>query len=241
MQSHLYPEKTAIIPFIEDSEIWGFDRGRVLASKCSLTPIAPSPTFPDYRVKENFPPACLPLRVCMPPRGKETFRFTAMQDGGAHAPNSCRTCRQRRVKCDRLLPTCQRCADLKLRCLGYERRKRLVWTNSMASRGKMMGKATFDTADEFSKRSDSEVRLLFPEPRSGEHGEREARPSPVSVSWSLVEPGLQDLSQDCRQYIRYCEFPPLPLSLAELTSQSISSCQKNASCTTIRQRTPSSH
>ncbi|KAI8650774.1 hypothetical protein NCS57_01412300 [Fusarium keratoplasticum] len=67
----------------------------------------------------------------------------------------------------------------------------------------MMGKATFDTADGFSRRSDSEVRLLFPEPRSGEHGEREARPSPVSVSWSLVEPGLQDLSQDCRQYIRY--------------------------------------
>ncbi|KAJ4172673.1 hypothetical protein NW754_002876 [Fusarium falciforme] len=28
-------------------------------------------------------------------------------------------------------------------------------------------------------------------------------PPPVSVSWSLVEPGLQDLSQDCRQYIRY--------------------------------------
>ncbi|RSL74044.1 hypothetical protein CEP51_011667 [Fusarium floridanum] len=73
----------------------------------------------------------------------------------------------------------------------------------MASRGKMMGKATFDTADEFSRRASPETYSRSSGAHPDEHGLLEACPSPVSVSWSLVEPGLQDLSQDCRQYIRY--------------------------------------
>ena len=129
---------------------------------------------------------------------------TTMHDE-VHATNSCRTCRQKRVKCDRLLPRCLRCSTLKLRCLGYERRKTLVWTNSIASRGKMMGKDTFDTIQDqktplaAKKNSDSLHSELV------DTGLTESHPRSVTILTSLVEPGLQDLSQDCRNYIRYCE------------------------------------
>lgn len=53
------------------------------------------------------------------------------------------TCRLKRLKCDRLLPTCRKCAISNLQCLGYGQTKLLRWTNSIASRGEMMSK-TFD-------------------------------------------------------------------------------------------------
>lgn len=34
---------------------------------------------------------------------------------------------------------------------------------------------------------------------------REALPPSLDVSWSLIDPDLQDLSIDCRKYIRYCK------------------------------------
>ncbi|KAF0328486.1 C6 finger domain protein [Colletotrichum asianum] len=121
-----------------------------------------------------------------------------MQDA-FFASNSCRTCRQKRVKCDRRLPACLRCSSLKLRCEGYERPKRLVWTHSMASRGKLMGKATFTPVDGslsgVSWRSPDEDELM----ESGS----ETGPSSSAIPWSLVEPDMQDLSPECRKYIRY--------------------------------------
>lgn len=50
----------------------------------------------------------------------------------------CYTCRRRRVRCDRVLPGCAKCARTQLDCLGYK--KPLVWNKGVASRGKMMGK-----------------------------------------------------------------------------------------------------
>lgn len=50
----------------------------------------------------------------------------------------CYTCRRRRVRCDRVLPGCAKCARTQLECLGYK--KPLVWNKGVASRGKMMGK-----------------------------------------------------------------------------------------------------
>ncbi|KAG0637127.1 hypothetical protein HOY80DRAFT_924824 [Tuber brumale] len=51
----------------------------------------------------------------------------------------CYTCRRRRVRCDRALPHCEKCANRRgLDCLGYK--KPLVWNKGVASRGKMMGK-----------------------------------------------------------------------------------------------------
>ncbi|KAL7266607.1 hypothetical protein RUND412_010842, partial [Rhizina undulata] len=50
----------------------------------------------------------------------------------------CYTCRRRRVRCDKALPSCSKCIRTGLECLGYK--KPLVWNKGVASRGKMMGK-----------------------------------------------------------------------------------------------------
>ncbi|KAK2011734.1 hypothetical protein LZ32DRAFT_324451 [Colletotrichum eremochloae] len=122
----------------------------------------------------------------------------------SYAPNSCWTCRQKRAKCDRLLPTCLRCSSLKLRCQGYDRPKKFVWTNSVASRGKMMGRATFDTSELTDKLSSESPVLPGPvlRNRSAETMQDACRFS-VQVSRSLIDPDLQDMSDDCRNYIRY--------------------------------------
>jgi hypothetical protein len=56
----------------------------------------------------------------------------------SQADDSCWTCR-RRWKCDRTLPSCRKCAATELHCLGYAKERPLRWTNSVASRGKLMG------------------------------------------------------------------------------------------------------
>ncbi|KAI1052817.1 hypothetical protein LB506_010103, partial [Fusarium annulatum] len=74
---------------------------------------------------------------------------------------------------------------------GYERAKRILWTNSMASRGKMMGKASFGTIEDNAHGHASiAVTELYTRSPSVSH---------------LVEPGLQDIPRSCRDYIRYCE------------------------------------
>lgn len=54
---------------------------------------------------------------------------------------SCHNCRQQRRRCDRAWPSCLKCSALGQECLGYG--ARVQWTNSVASRGKLMGK-TYD-------------------------------------------------------------------------------------------------
>ncbi|KAF4958924.1 hypothetical protein FGADI_2003 [Fusarium gaditjirri] len=69
----------------------------------------------------------------------------------------------------------------------YERKKKIVWTNSMASRGKMMNKATFN--DDAHSHGNTAVTELYTDcPR---------------VASSLVDPGLQDIPRSFRDYIRY--------------------------------------
>lgn len=127
-----------------------------------------------------------------------------MQDA-FFASNSCRTCRQKRVKCDRRLPDCLRCCSLKLRCQGYERPKKLVWTNSVASRGKLMGKTTFNVAETPEQTLQSGAAW---QPRKIDPS---ARPPALTGSYpgrvpiSLTDADLQDLTPECRKYIRYCE------------------------------------
>jgi hypothetical protein len=51
----------------------------------------------------------------------------------------CYTCRRRHVKCDRILPTCAKCAKKGVQCLGYQ--KPLRWAEGVAVRGKLKGKS----------------------------------------------------------------------------------------------------
>ncbi|KAL4883157.1 fungal-specific transcription factor domain-containing protein [Aspergillus karnatakaensis] len=54
------------------------------------------------------------------------------------ATKACHNCRRRRLKCDRTVPSCNKCRQLGQECLGYG--KLFLWTQGVASRGKMMGK-----------------------------------------------------------------------------------------------------
>ena len=52
---------------------------------------------------------------------------------------ACHNCRKRRWRCDRSLPSCQKCSTAGTECLGYG--KLFKWNSGVASRGKMMGKS----------------------------------------------------------------------------------------------------
>nr|XP_036578708.1 C6 finger domain-containing protein Acr-2 [Colletotrichum truncatum]KAF6786041.1 C6 finger domain-containing protein Acr-2 [Colletotrichum truncatum] len=119
------------------------------------------------------------------------------------ASKSCLTCRQKRVKCDKRLPACLRCSSLKLRCQGYDRPNKLVWTNSIASRGKMMGKTTFNALEQSKNVALSHKPWHPPKQEQSTGAVVEACTSSAAVTWSLMEPSLQDLPFDCRKYIRY--------------------------------------
>ncbi|KAL4946465.1 hypothetical protein BDV06DRAFT_122439 [Aspergillus oleicola] len=54
------------------------------------------------------------------------------------AAKACHNCRRRRLKCDRTVPACKKCAHNGVECLGYG--KLFLWEKGVASRGKMMGK-----------------------------------------------------------------------------------------------------
>ncbi|KAL2807831.1 fungal-specific transcription factor domain-containing protein [Aspergillus granulosus] len=56
----------------------------------------------------------------------------------ALAEKPCHNCRRRRLKCDRAVPRCAKCAHTGQECLGYG--KLFLWNRGVASRGKMMGK-----------------------------------------------------------------------------------------------------
>ncbi|KAF8472110.1 fungal-specific transcription factor domain-containing protein [Kalaharituber pfeilii] len=65
----------------------------------------------------------------------------AISNPGPTADVDCYTCRRRRVRCDRALPTCRKCTKAGHQCAGYK--KGFRWVGGIASRGKMMGKSTF--------------------------------------------------------------------------------------------------
>lgn len=87
----------------------------------------------------------------------------------------CWTCRRRRLRCDRALPVCGKCASSQRSCQGYSKDKPLRWTDSVASRGKLMGKKV---------------------PRQEQN---------VPISRVLNDPSVQDLSPSMRHYIAYCK------------------------------------
>ncbi|KAH7019047.1 fungal-specific transcription factor domain-containing protein [Ilyonectria destructans] len=58
-----------------------------------------------------------------------------VQSGGADKP--CHNCRRRRLRCDRTVPQCSKCAARGIECLGYG--QLFLWTGAVASRGKLAG------------------------------------------------------------------------------------------------------
>ena|ERR1700744_431778 len=120
---------------------------------------------------------------------------------------ACHNCRRGRRRCDRSIPTCTKCHSTGQICLGYG--KLLHWTNSIASRGKMMGKT-------FTATRAAEIQPVAPHVYNTSlvvsskailSHESENVPSLNSISscyWELGDPSFHDLSGNSKFYLSYC-------------------------------------
>jgi hypothetical protein len=71
---------------------------------------------------------------------------------------ACHNCRRKRLKCDRNVPSCLKCAQRGYECLGYQSLSR--WDQGLASRGKLRG-TIFESLAKTKERSNlHESRLL---------------------------------------------------------------------------------
>jgi hypothetical protein len=121
---------------------------------------------------------------------------------------ACHNCRRGRRRCDRSLPTCTKCSSTGQACLGYG--ELLLWTNSVASRGKMAGKT-------FAATGASEMQHIAPCVNSTNLAVRFKTVSPdegntvlpfnpkSSWCWQLSDPFFQDLSGSSQFYLSYCK------------------------------------
>ncbi|OAL24490.1 hypothetical protein AYO20_10648 [Fonsecaea nubica] len=67
-----------------------------------------------------------------------SLRISTLDPNEPRALKDCRTCNRRRIRCDRSLPTCKKCALKDLTCPGYG--LRIQFGQGVASRGKLTGK-----------------------------------------------------------------------------------------------------
>lgn len=67
------------------------------------------------------------------------LRIASLDPNTPKAKKDCKTCNRRRIRCDRSLPTCQKCGIRQLDCPGYD--LKLKWDQGVASRGRLAGKA----------------------------------------------------------------------------------------------------
>ncbi|KAE9579784.1 Acriflavine sensitivity control protein acr-2 [Colletotrichum fructicola] len=138
----------------------------------------------------------------------------------------CHNCRRRRLRCDRSYPHCHKCTAAGQECLGYG--KLFRWTEGVASRGKLAGKATitFSSAPEPESHSSS---LQLADPAASSSGTQHpdlppaassssaepepssalvvsaaaVRPGTQSAPWTLVDPLFQDVEHHYRHYLSY--------------------------------------
>ncbi|KIW01108.1 uncharacterized protein PV09_07396 [Verruconis gallopava] len=119
---------------------------------------------------------------------------------------ACHNCRRGRRRCDRSIPTCIKCHSTGQVCLGYG--SILHWTNSIASRGKMMGKS-FAVMMPSGSRLDNPrdcstspvIASAFMSPR--DDGSPASSDSASSWCLELNDPVFHDLSQTYRFYLSY--------------------------------------
>lgn len=136
-----------------------------------------------------------------------------------HPVKACHNCRRRRLRCDRSLPRCLKCASLGQECQGYG--KLFVWTHAVASRGKMTGRSSFapstptptptpgvpssSPATAFSRLTGQNAPPGSLTPADEQLG--------LVLAWmppsrSLVDPLLQDLDPSSRRYLYHCTQSP---------------------------------
>ncbi|WZH43334.1 fungal-specific transcription factor domain-containing protein [Fusarium acuminatum] len=69
------------------------------------------------------------------------------------AKKACHSCRRARLRCDRSIPHCSKCASRGVECLGYGRL--FLWTGSVATRGKLAGQSSSASVCRLPKQGES--------------------------------------------------------------------------------------
>ncbi|KAH7380262.1 fungal-specific transcription factor domain-containing protein [Phaeosphaeria sp. MPI-PUGE-AT-0046c] len=129
---------------------------------------------------------------------------------------ACHNCRKRRWRCDRSLPSCQKCSSSGTECLGYG--KLFKWNSGVASRGKMMGKS-YDgrhgmeeeakTLDAHALKCKSEHQPQQEHHLTQPHNDcafaptEHASHTAVAVHRPLVDPLVSDLDGHSRYYLHH--------------------------------------
>ncbi|KAK7917171.1 fungal-specific transcription factor domain-containing protein [Apiospora marii] len=108
---------------------------------------------------------------------------------------SCHNCRRNRKRCDRSVPSCNKCSSTGQDCLGYG--KLLRWTGGAASRGRLAGDKRYALSGESKQGTMVPFR---PQKNSILHSESYTT---VGVAPSLKDPLFQDLDVPTRQYLYY--------------------------------------
>lgn len=117
---------------------------------------------------------------------------------------ACHNCRKRRWRCDRSLPSCQKCLSSGADCLGYG--KLFKWNSGVASRGKMMGKS-YDESENTRK----EAKNHDAPPALQVHHEATDALTRLghdfadaqTVPWALADPLVNDLDPHTRYYMHH--------------------------------------
>lgn len=114
---------------------------------------------------------------------------------------ACHNCRRQRLKCDRSMPSCEKCTTRRQECLGHGRLLR--WEMGVASRGKMAGLTYGSGKKNDQRRKLPCVRSCYSmELMASSHSNCA---SPHLQPILLTDPLLQDLNRTSRRYLAYCE------------------------------------
>ncbi|KAK8024172.1 Acriflavine sensitivity control protein acr-2 [Apiospora rasikravindrae] len=112
----------------------------------------------------------------------------------------CHNCRRNRKRCDRSVPSCNKCSSTGQECLGYG--KLLRWTGGAASRGRLAGSKTYALSGE--TKQDAIVRF---QPQTNSKPQSENFVS-FEIAPSLRDPLFQDLDDPTRKYLCYYAIKP---------------------------------
>lgn len=134
----------------------------------------------------------------------------------------CHNCRRRRLRCDRSVPSCQKCIKAGQECLGYG--KLFRWNQGIASRGKMMGKSydvSVPAQPEVSTKEPISESSLVPISKHGTSGYQmhnfvlsksktpDKSSQGISIPPCLLDPLVQDMSSSSRYYLSHCNYNTL--------------------------------
>jgi hypothetical protein len=125
------------------------------------------------------------------------------------AKKACHSCRRARLRCDKSIPHCTKCASRGVECLGYGRL--FLWTGSVATRGKLAGQSSSASVCRLPKQGEAQVTEVSPDMPDMQTGSFDTQ-SVDSGAWSLASPPENQLVVQDKTQPWSPPSPPSPTS-----------------------------